>query len=166
MKMLKIKTKEIVWILIIVMVMMLFFSGPSIGKGFQETIIQAQADVAEPILDIDGGGPIYITKANQKIVYEFKVKNFNSMEKLNEVNIEYYLEILGLTDKRVSIKVFKENEELKLYENKTPNLKLKNSEKQEDNFKIEIEFDENTNIEEMQQNIEIKIYANQLLTNY
>ncbi len=162
MKRLKNKTREIVWVLIIVMVMLLFFSGPSIGKGFQETIIQAQTELGQPILEIDGGTLIYITETNEKTVYEFKVKNFNTMEQLNETNLEYYIEILGLTDKRFLIKVFKENEELKLNENKTEYFKLQNNEKQEDNFKIEIEFNENTNIEEMQQNIEVKIYAKQV----
>lgn len=165
MKNLNNKKRIIVWVFILVMVMLLFFSGSSIAKGTQRTNIAVNACIAEPILKIDGELPLHITKSDKNQSYEFKIKNYDEKEKITQVDIEYYLEISNQTDNGISIKVYKEDEELKLVKNKTEKFKFENKQKQEDNYKIEILFNNSTPIEEMEGKIDVKIYAEQKIDN-
>lgn len=155
------KKRVIVWVVILTMVMLLLFSGPSIAKGIQKTNIEVSADIAEPILEVEGDLPLYITTSNQNKSYEFKVKNYDEEEKLTQVNIEYYLEVSRQTNNDVLIKVYKEGEELKLLKNRTEKFIFESTKKQEDNYRIEILFNNSSSIEEMEEKIEVKVHAEQ-----
>ena len=72
------------------------------------------------------------------------------------------LEISKQIDNGILIKVYKEGKELKLENNKTEKFTFEKNQKQEDNYKIEILFINNSfPIEEMEDNIDVKIYAEQ-----
>lgn len=156
------KKRITVWVFILVMVMLLFLSGPSIAKGTQRTNIAVNASIAVPIVKIEGELPIYINTSEKNQSYEFKIKNYDDEENLTQVDIEYMLEISKQIDNGILIKVYKEGKELKLENNKTEKFTFEKNQKQEDNYKIEILFINNSfPIEEMEENIDVKIYAEQ-----
>lgn len=156
------KKRITVWVFILVMVMLLFLSGPSIAKGTQRTNIEVNASIAVPIVKIEGELPIYINTSEKNQSYEFKIKNYDDEENLTQVDIEYTLEISKQIDNGILIKVYKEGKELKLENNKTEKFTFEKNQKQEDNYKIEILFINNSfPIEEMEDNIDVKIYAEQ-----
>ena len=65
-KPLKIRRREIVLILVSIMVLVLFFSGYSMGKGYSSTNIETNAKIAEPILIVENNPVIAINGKNEK----------------------------------------------------------------------------------------------------
>lgn len=77
------KKREITLIIITTMVLVLFFTGYSIGKGLSDTKIQASGQIAEPILVVENGKEVSITQnTNGSYYYHFKVKNYNQTGKI------------------------------------------------------------------------------------
>lgn len=92
--------------------------------------------------------------------YNLKIKNFNKEEKINEINLEYYIEFLINSREIFRYKVYKNEQEIKLNENKTDRFLLSNTERQEDEYKIEILLND-IFAKEINENIKIKIYFEQ-----
>lgn len=73
----KISTRKITLICIVLMVLMLFFTGYSFGKGFAETQVEALGKIAKPILIVDNNEMLNITSLDKQSNYEFIVRNYN-----------------------------------------------------------------------------------------
>ena len=63
---LKIKRREITLILVSIMVLVLFFSGYSMGKEYSNTNIEASSKIAEPILTVENNPVVEINGKKQK----------------------------------------------------------------------------------------------------
>ena len=72
----KINKKSFV-IFITVALIILFFSGYSIGREITRTDISGNADIAKPILVIDDEEKININSQNKIGTYKFTIKNFD-----------------------------------------------------------------------------------------
>lgn len=157
------KRREITLIIISTIVLLFYFSGFSIGKAFYKTNISANAHIARPILKVDNTPEVHIKTVNDIGTYEFKVKNYDEMGNITQVDLEYNIEILTEIDENILIKLFKENEEINLENNKTEKYELATHEMQEHNYKIEIACKKENikEIEEIMQEIQIKVYAEQ-----
>ncbi len=71
----KIKKKEFIIIATIITIVILFFSGFSMGKAYSRTDISGNTEIANPIIKVEYVNPINITNKNQEGIYEFKLKN-------------------------------------------------------------------------------------------
>lgn len=160
----KIKPRELTIIFIIIITLLLFFSGYSLGKVYQNTDIQANSKIAKPILVVENNPVVEIDGRKEKEYYNFKVKNNRENGEINQIQLEYYIEILAQTDKSISFKLYKDNEEIPLENNKTANIKMKQGELQEDNYRLEIVYDKTKNysIEDIVQDVKIKVYSEQV----
>ena len=161
---LKKRKKEITIIAIILFIIILFFSGYSMGKGFSSTSINGETGVAEPIIVVENNPPVSLKTTNDKGYYEFSVKNYDQEGNLTQVDLSYNIEILSKLDKSIVVKIYKENEEIKLENNKTENMLLTNEQKQEDKYKMEITYDKtaSTSLEDIIQDIQIKVHSEQV----
>ncbi|MGN1297010.1 MAG: hypothetical protein ACI4VH_01020 [Clostridia bacterium] len=148
-------------IVIIIIAMILLFSGVSLAKAFSKTKIETKAEIAEPILKIEWNPAIDITTSEEKKNYTFKVKNYDETGKITQVDLEYYVKIIPDTDEIIYLKIYKNEEELKIDSNRTEYFPLEKEKEQEDNYKIEILFNKSYLVEEMKQEIEIEICARQ-----
>lgn len=76
----------------------------------------------------------------------------------------YNIEILSKAEESISFKLYKENEEIPLQNNKTENMKLQKEKMQEDNYKLEIIYDKtkNQSIEDIIQDVQIKVHSEQI----
>lgn len=148
-------------IVIIIIAMILLFSGVSLAKAFSKTKIETKAEIAEPILKIEWNPAIDITTSEEKKNYTFKVKNYDETGKITQVDLEYYVKIIPDTDEIIYLKIYKNEEELKIDSNRTEYFPLEKEKEQEDNYKIEILFNKSYLVEEMKQEIEIGICARQ-----
>ena len=139
---LKTKRREITLILVTAMVVMLFFTGYSLGKGISDTIITTKAKIAEPILVVDSNEQVSITGTQNKGYYNFKVKNY---------------------DETIIYNIYKDNEKIPMTNNKTGNLIMTKDEKQEHNYKLEIVYDKtkSTSLSDIVENIQIKVHSEQ-----
>lgn len=159
------RKKEITIIFVIAIVLILFFSGYSMGKGFSRKDIGGETEIAKPILQVENGSSLEINNKNNKGIYEFKVKNYDEQGEKTDVDLEYYIEILDddIENKGINIKLFKDEQEIKISENKTEKFILTKDQLKEDNYKLEITYDknENTNMEDIIKQLQIKVHSEQ-----
>lgn len=156
--------KEILWIMLFICIFITFFSGVSIGKAIHDMYIQTSAEIAKPILEVEKDSEITITEENKKGEFTFKVKNYNQLEEISEVDLKYYIEILeNNLDKSIVYKLYKENQEINLTENKTEEMTLPKDKKEEQIYTLKVEYDATQNtIGDILQDIQIKIHSEQL----
>lgn len=145
------------------MVLILFFSGYSMGKEYSNTKIQTSAKIAEPIMVVDSSSKINMDCEKEKESYSFKVKNYKENNAITQVDLQYYIEILSQAEESISFKLYKNEEEIKLENNKTANMKLGKENLQEDCYQLEILYDKekNTTDKNILQEIQIKVHSEQ-----
>ncbi len=161
---LKNKKREITLILVSIMVLVLFFSGYSMGKEYSSTNIQTNAKIAEPILVVENSPIIEITGKKPKEYYDFKVKNYKENGEKTQIDLTYYIEIISKMQESISFKLYKEHQEIPLENNKTANMKLQKENVQEDSYQLEIIYDKtkNISISDILQDIQIKVHSEQM----
>lgn len=161
---LKSKKRELTLIIVITIVLTLFFTGYSIGKGLADTTIKAKAEVAEPILVVENGEHINIMGATNEGIYDFKVKNFDNEGKITQVNLEYTVEIISNTDESIVFKLYKNDNEVALENNKTKKMMLFTQGQQEDRYRLEILYDKtkSDSIADIIEDVQIKVHSEQV----
>lgn len=160
----KTKKREITLVLVSIMVLTLFFSGSTMGKEFSSTNMVATTKIAEPILVVENSPLIEVSGKKQKEYYVFKVKNYKENGQVTQINLQYNIEILTPKEEAISFKLYKNNEEMLLEDNKTSNIKLEKEIKQEDFYQLEIIYDKNKNSSsyDIVQDVQIKVHSEQL----
>ena len=68
--------------------------------------MESNNEVAEPIIEIEKDETININKIENKI-FNIKIKNYNNDEKINEVDLEYYLELIMIDE--IKIKIYRKS---------------------------------------------------------
>lgn len=161
---LKNKKRELTLILVSFMILALFFSGYSMGKEYSSTNVETNAKIAEPILTVENNPIIEVNGKKQKEYYDFKVKNYRENGEITQIDLDYNIEILTKTEKTISFKLYKDNQEIPLENNKTANMKLEKEKVQEDCYKLEIIYDKtkSSSIEDIIQDVQIKIHSEQI----
>lgn len=152
--------KVIVFIILIMFTIILVFSKTSLGKYFSKTNIEIESEIVKPILKIEGDTTLNINTVKEKEIFNFKIKNYDETNKITELELEYYIEILLEENENIKFKIYKEDRELNMHENKTEKFLLTREKMQEDNYKIEILLN-NISVQEIMQNIKVRVYAEQ-----
>lgn len=157
------KTRELTIMGVTVMVLFLFFSGCSIGKAISNTQINGNAEISEPIVVVENMPEVNLTATNNEGYYYFIVKNYNEHNNVTQIDMKYYIEVLNNTKEEIIIKIYKDNKEIKLENNKSEEFLLEKSNKQTDQYKLEIKYDKtkNTSTEDIMQDIQIKVHSEQ-----
>ncbi len=160
---LKDKKKIITAVLMLILVGILFFSGYSMGKEYSKIDINAETQIAKPILVVENNPEINLQTVNDKGYYDFVVKNYNEEGAINQVDLLYNIEILSKLDKAIVVKLYKNGEELKLQDNKTENMTLPKGIEQEEKYQMQISYDKTkeTSIEDIVEEIQIKVHSEQ-----
>ena len=140
-----------------IIITVIIFSKNSFGKYFTRFQLESNNEITEPVISIENDETININLVNNK-TYNFKIKNYNNEGKVNEFNIEYYISISSSKD--VSLKVYKNNDEIKLNNGNTDKYSLDKNTKQEDVYQIEIVFLDDS-AREIFEEINMKIYFEQ-----
>lgn len=159
-KNIKEKRREITLISIVLMVIVLFFTGFSFGKGLTNTDIEVSSKIAEPILKIENTPPVAITTTNNTANYEFKIKNYNETGKITDVSLKYTIEILTEIE-GINFKIYKNEQEILLQNQKTDQFILNNQDKQEDLYKLEIEYTPSLTGKDIFEYVQIKVHSEQ-----
>ena len=159
-----INKKYILLFLLFIILIIFLFSKNSLGKQMSNTKINTNSEIAKPILIVENNPAIDITNKNNKGYYDFKIKNYNELGEINEIELRYNIEILNEENKAIKFKLYKGEEELLLEKNKTKDMLIKKNEKQEENYKLEITYDKNlvSSLEDIIQNVQIKVHSEQL----
>ena len=86
--------------------------------------------------------------------------DYDENEQITQVELEYYIEIISKKNDDINFKIYKEEKELNINNNKTEKFLLTKENKQRDNYKIEILLNKKIS-EDILQNVEIKVYSEQ-----
>lgn len=159
-KEIKDKKKIVILILLILTILLGILVGISFSKYQSKLIGQAFANVAKPVLEVRREQSLLLTALAPKASYVFEVRNYKE-DTLNQVEMEYYIEIISNTDEAIDFALFRGDEEIPLRNNKTEKIKLTKEEKQTHSYRLEITYD-NTKGElgkDISENIEIKIHS-------
>lgn len=152
--------KEIIKIIVVAFVLTIILSTISLGKYFNKTKINVNSGVAIPIIKLEGEQKLIINNNQENKVYNLAVKNYDEDEQITQVELEYYIEIISKKNEDINFKIYKEEKELNINNNKTEKFLLTKENKQQDNYKIEILLNKKIS-EDILQNIEIKVYSEQ-----
>ena len=152
--------KEIIKIIVVAFVLTIILSTISLGKYFNKTKINVNSGVAIPIIKLEGEQKLIINNNQENKVYNLAVKNYDENEQITQVELEYYIEIISKKNDDINFKIYKEEKELNIINNKTEKFLLTKENKQQDNYKIEILLNKKIS-EDILQNIEIKVYSEQ-----
>ncbi len=152
--------KEIIKIILVAFVLTIILSTISLGKYFNKTKINVNSGVAIPIIKLEGEQKLIINNNQENKVYNLAVKNYDENEQITQVELEYYIEIISKKNDDINFKIYKEEKELNINNNKTEKFLLTKENKQQDNYKIEILLNKKIS-EDILQNVEIKVYSEQ-----
>ena len=152
--------KEIIKIIVVAFVLTIILSTISLGKYFNKTKINVNSSVAIPIIKLEGEQKLIINNNQENKVYNLAVKNYDENEQITQVELEYYIEIISKKNDDINFKIYKEEKELNINNNKTEKFLLTKENKQQDNYKIEILLNKKIS-EDILQNVEIKVYSEQ-----
>ena len=152
--------KEIIKIIVVAFVLTIILSTISLGKYFNKTKINVNSGVAIPIIKLEGEQKLIINNNQENKVYNLAVKNYDENEQITQVELEYYIEIISKRNDDINFKIYKEEKELNINNNKTEKFLLTKENKQQDNYKIEILLNKKIS-EDILQNVEIKVYSEQ-----
>ena len=130
--------KEIIKIIVVAFVLTIILSTISLGKYFNKTKINVNSGVAIPIIKLEGEQKLIINNNQENKVYNLAVKNYDENEQITQVELEYYIEIISKKNDDINFKIYKEEKELNINNNKTEKFLLTKENKQRDNYKIEI----------------------------
>ena len=164
MRLIKIKNgKTITLIIVTIIVILLFFTGYSIGKGMTNVKVNTTTQIAKPIMIVENNPTIDITTIKNTGYYDFKVKNYNEENQVNQIELKYWIEIISKYDETISFKMYKNNQEIPLLNNKTQEIQLTKNQKEEQNYRLEIIYDKtkSTSTEEIIQDVQIKVHSEQ-----
>ncbi len=152
--------KEIIKIILVAFVLTIILSTISLGKYFNKTKINVNSGVAIPIIKLEGEQKLIINNNQENKVYNLAVKNYDENEQITQVELEYYIEIISKKNDDINFKIYKEEKELNINNNKTEKFLLTKENKQRDNYKIEILLNKKIS-EDILQNVKIKVYSEQ-----
>ncbi len=152
--------KEIIKIIVVAFVLTIILSTISLGKYFNKTKINVNSGVAIPIIKLEGEQKLIINNNQGNKVYNLAVKNYDENEQITQVELEYYIEIISKKNDNINFKIYKEEKELNINNNKTEKFLLTKENKQRDNYKIEILLNKKIS-EDILQNVKIKVYSEQ-----
>ena len=97
-----------------------------------------------------------------KGVSETKVKNYNTNDEITQIDLLYTVEILTKTDESITFKLYKNEKEVPLENNKSQEMLLTKNEKKEDKYKLEILYnEEKAQSRDIFQDIQIKVHSEQ-----
>ena len=134
------------------------------GKQFNSTNIETNSKIAEPIVMIENDSVVEVDGKKEREYYNFKIKNYRENGEVTQIDLVYNLEILFQIDEAISFKLYKDNEEILLENNKTADMNLKKEIVQEDDYQLEIIYDKTKNHSRdyMIQDVQIKLHAEQM----
>ena len=152
-------------IIITMMAILMLFSGYSMAKMLDASLIKVSSQIAEPIVFVESNPSIDITADKNFGTYTFRIKNYDSNNKITESDLKYYIEILSnLDDDSVNIELYKGEEKINLSDKKTAYMELSKNEKQDIEYKVKIVYDKDksNSIEDIIQKIQVKVHTEQM----
>lgn len=152
--------KVILFLLLLLVILFGILVGASLAKYQSKIEGEAFAKIAKPVLEVRREQSLLLTALAPKASYVFEVRNYKEDE-LNQVEMEYYIEIISKTDEAINFSLYQGEKQIELKENKTEKIKLTKEEKQTHSYRLEITYDKAKGEvgKDINENVEIKIHS-------
>lgn len=160
--------KKLTYIIILFIVIILLFTGYSMGKSINEILINYQAEIAQPILEVRSNPSIDITDTETEGSYTFYVRNYDGNGKKSDVDIQYLVEIQDTIDERLkntmNYELYKNGQKIEIKEQKTNLMEIHHQNLQEDTYVLKIKYNKDASRykKDMLDKIQIKIHSQQV----
>lgn len=167
MKIKKKNLKNVAYITILFIVVLLFLTGYSMAKSITEVMLNYKAEVAEPIIEVRTNPTIDITDSATEGKYTFYVRNYDENGKKSEVNIQYTIEIQdtieGNLKNTMNYELYKNGKKIELQDQKTNSMELSHQNLQEDTYVLKIKYNKNASSykKDILDKIQVKVHSQQ-----
>ena len=150
--------------ILIIFIISLLFVGYTFAKSIESVLLKATSQIAEPILIVENDPSLDITAINNEGTYNFTIKNYNENDKTTDVKLRYYIEVLSNVDESVYIKLYENEKEIELQNNKTEYIEVSNKEKEEKQYKIKVRYEPlvSESVSEIIEKIQVKVHTEQV----
>ncbi len=159
--------KQLTYIVTISMVIVLFFTGYSIGKTINQTTIKGEAAFAQPVLEVLSDSDIKITDAQSEGECSFVVRNYNKDNKKTEVGLQYTVQIIDTLSPNlkntIQYELYKNGNIVELKNGLTSKMEMTNQKNQEDTYTLKIKYDKNQSLEmgDILDKVQIQVHSEQ-----
>lgn len=154
------KSKIVLLLLLILIILLGILVGISFSKYQSKLEGKAIANIAKPLIEVRKEQSLLLSALAPKASYVFEVRNFKDDE-LNEVEMEYYIEVVSNTDEAIKFELYRGEEQIPLNNNKTEKINLTKEEKQTHSYRLEITYDKTKGEigKDINENVEVKIHS-------
>lgn len=140
-------------------------TGITLAKYQDGVILSKETQIAKPIFIVEGGEASAVNAVDTIGYYNFTIKNYDENQ-ISDVGFKYNIEIISKANDAIKFKLFDENnQEIELKNNKTADIKInrKDKEKEERNYKLQIIYEKDADIEEKDiiEQIQVKVHSEQ-----
>lgn len=162
----KVKTKKtinivliVILVILILLLLFLLFGKLSYSRFRNKVNSTGIAEIAKPILVVDGTDKIKIDGI-QDTIYNFSVKNYEGTN-ISETDLDYNIEIINDSKADLEFELIKNGKDkINLSNNKTESMNLKSNTRNTDNYELKIKYKNNSAItEDITGNVQIKVVA-------
>lgn len=155
------KSKIGIILCIIAIILLGILVGISFSKYQEKITAKGFATIAKPVLEVRRQQSFVITALRPKAVYCFEVRNYKEEEsrkiEINEVEMEYYIEIISNTDEEIQFDLYQGEKPIPLNNRKTETIKLTKEEQQTHSYRLEVTYDKEKSEKEENINAEVEI---------
>ncbi len=153
--------RRIVIFFLIIILCIISMAGHTIAKYVTSVEGMGIANIANPIVELEGKESLNIDVSKKKSRYFFEVKNYNEENKISELEMQYYIEISVDHPENIQYQLYKLKQEVvelvELKEGRSGTYLLPQDKKQVDFFYIEIDNQETKDCK-----MEIKVLSKQV----
>lgn len=146
---------------IVLVILLGILVGVSLSKYQEKINGKAFVQIAKPLLEVRKEQSLLLTALSPKASYVFEVRNYNDQNEINEVEMEYYIEIINKIDESIEFSLYRGEKKIPIINNRTEKIKLENQNKVDHLYRLDIEYDKekgNTK-KDINQNVEVKIHS-------
>ena len=157
------KRKYKIKIFLLLLLLFVCFIGisRSLARYSSQVTGKVIGNVTKPIMEIHGEQSILVTAIDPVGEYHFSIKNYNEQGILNEVDMEYQIEVICAIKEGITFELYQENEYLPLKNNKSAMKQLQKNQKQEMKYTLKVIYEKEKMQEQadVKESIEIKIHS-------
>lgn len=154
------KRKNIEIIILLLILILVSLIGITIARYNSNIKGKAIAQIANPVFEVRREESLLLTALAPKASYVFEVRNYDEKD-TNEVDMEYYIEIITNTDKSVTFELYQGDNKIPIENNKTQKIALNKGNKENHKYRLDIIYDKDKvqSEEDIKEKVEIKIHS-------
>ena len=154
------KRKNIEVIILLLILILISLIGITIARYQANINGKAFAQIANPVFEVRKEESLLLTALAPKASYVFEVRNYDQQD-INEVDMEYYIEILSNTDKSITFELYNGENKIPIENNKTQKISLNKENKESHKYRLDIIYDKDEvkTEEDIKEKVEIKIHS-------